>query len=93
MIELGKYSTLEVVKLVDFGAYLNAEDFGQVLLPKKFVPEGTNVGDNLKVFLYLDSNDMLIATTQRARSQVGQFAFLKSYCNQSGRCLFRLGSR
>lgn len=77
MIKLGKYSTLEVVKLVDFGAYLSAGDFGQVLLPKKFVPEGTNVGDRLKVFLYLDSNDMLIATTQRAHSQVGQFAYLK----------------
>ena len=78
MIELGKYSTLEVVKLVDFGAYLNAGDFGQVLLPKKFIPEETDVGDKLKVFLYLDSNDMLIATTQRPRTQVGQFAYLKA---------------
>ncbi|RYV01445.1 GntR family transcriptional regulator [Shewanella sp. OPT22] len=78
MIELGKYSTLEVVKLVDFGAYLNAGDFGQVLLPKKYVPEDTDVGDELKVFLYLDSKDLLIATTQRPRSQVGQFSYLKA---------------
>ncbi|MBM7072669.1 GntR family transcriptional regulator [Shewanella sp. 202IG2-18] len=78
MIELGKYSTLEVVKLVDFGAYLNAGDFGQVLLPKKYVPEDTDVGNELKVFLYLDSKDLLIATTQRPRSQVGQFSYLKA---------------
>ena len=78
MIELGKYSTLEVVKLVDFGAYLNAGDFGQVLLPKKYIPENTDVGTELKVFLYLDSKDMLIATTQRPRTQVGQFAYLKA---------------
>ena len=78
MIELGKYSTLEVVKLVDFGVYLNAEDFGQVLLPKKYVPAETEVGDKLKIFLYLDSNDMIIATTQRPRTQVGQFSYLKA---------------
>ncbi len=78
MIKLGKYSTLEVVKQLDFGAYLNAGDFGQVLLPKKFIPEGTDVGSKVKVFLYLDSNDMLIATTQRPRTQVGQFAYLKA---------------
>ena len=78
MIELGKFSTLEVVKLVDFGAYLNAKDFGQVLLPKKYVPIGTDVGEQIKVFLYLDSNDMIIATTQRPRTQVGQFAYLKA---------------
>ncbi|MGB0894602.1 MAG: CvfB family protein [Parashewanella sp.] len=78
MPELGKYATLEVVKLVDFGAYLNAGDFGQVLLPRKYQPQDCQVGDQVKVFLYLDSNDALIATTQRPRAQVGEFAYLKT---------------
>ncbi|RLV58909.1 GntR family transcriptional regulator [Parashewanella curva] len=78
MAQLGKHSTLEIVKIVDFGVYLDAKDFGQVLLPKKYQPKDCEVGDKVKVFLYLDSKDMLIATTQRPRAQVGEFAYLKA---------------
>ncbi len=78
MAQLGKHSTLEIVKIVDFGVYLDAQDFGQVLLPKKYQPNDCEVGDKVKVFLYLDSKDMLIATTQRPRASVGEFAYLKA---------------
>ena len=65
MLELGKRQSLTVVKTVDFGVYLSeGEGAGEeVLLPKKEVPEGTKTGDVLEVFLYKDSKDRLIATT------------------------------
>lgn len=76
MLEIGHSYELEVVKRVDFGIYLDAENLGEVLLPNRVTPEGISIGDSLKVFLYLDSEDRLIATTKRARAEVGQFAFL-----------------
>ncbi|MBE8168404.1 MAG: GntR family transcriptional regulator [Shewanella sp.] len=81
MIELGRYATLEVVKVVDFGVYLNGEDFGQVLLPRKHQPKDCQVGDKVRIFLYLDSNDIIVATTQRPRAQVGEFANLTVIAN------------
>lgn len=77
MIQLGKTCRLAVVKQVNFGFYLNAGDFGQVLLPNKFAPDNLQVGDELDVFLYLDSEDTPIATTQKPLAQVGEFANLK----------------
>lgn len=78
MIQIGKTCTLEVVKLVDFGVYLNAQELGQVLLPRKVTPKECNVGDNVEVFLYLDSEDVVIATTKKPLAQVGQFAYLQA---------------
>lgn len=78
MIQIGKSCTLEVVKLVEFGVYLNAEELGQVLLPRKVAPKECNVGDMLDVFLYLDSEDVVIATTKKPLAQVGQFAYLEA---------------
>ncbi|WP_394132114.1 S1 RNA-binding domain-containing protein [Shewanella maritima] len=78
MIDIGKRYTLEVVKQVSFGVYLNALELGQVLLPKKYVPQDCEVGDMLDVFLYLDSEDMVVATTQQAKAEVGKFAYLKA---------------
>tara|TARA_R110002124_G_scaffold89126_2_gene228192 strand:- start:480 stop:1313 length:834 start_codon:yes stop_codon:yes gene_type:complete len=77
MIQIGKRYSLEVVKQVNFGVYLNAQELGQVLLPNKFVPTGCNVGDMVDVFLYLDSEDIVIATTQKSLAQVGEYAYLK----------------
>lgn len=81
MIELGKKQTLTVVKTVDFGVYLaadkNAEAQDRVLLPGKQVPEGTKEGDSLEVFVYKDSKDRLISTTNEPLVQVGQTALLK----------------
>ncbi|MCL1126178.1 CvfB family protein [Shewanella surugensis] len=78
MIQIGQTCNLEVVKKVDFGVYLNAQELGQVLLPRKVTPEDCQVGDILSVFLYLDSKDLIIATTKRPKAEVGQFAYLKA---------------
>lgn len=78
MIQLGKYCTLKVVKELDFGMYLDGgEEFGEILLPTKYIPKGTKVGDELEVFLYLDSEDRIIATTLRPFAQAGEFAYLQ----------------
>ncbi|HIX15880.1 MAG TPA: S1 RNA-binding domain-containing protein [Candidatus Hungatella pullicola] len=78
MIELGKIQTLEVQRVKDFGVYLGEEADSQtsVLLPGKQVPEGTEPGDKLEVFIYKDSEDRLIATTGTPKIQVGQTAIL-----------------
>ena len=76
---------LIVVKKVDFGVYLDGREAGEVLLPARYVPEGCEVGDELEVFLYLDSEERLVATTQRPLAQVGDFACLKvAWVNQYG---------
>lgn len=72
---LGKKQMLRVVKLVDFGVYLGSEE-EKVLLPKKQVPEGTRIGDELEVFLYKDSSDRLIATTAEPALTLGGLAAL-----------------
>ncbi len=77
MVDIGQMNTLSVVKEVPFGVYLDGGDDGEILLPKKYVPEGTKVGDDLKVFIYFDSEDDIIATTQRPRGVVGKFAYLE----------------
>ncbi len=88
-IKLGQYNTLEVVKEVDFGLYLDVGDYGEVLLPSRYVPKGCNVGDSLEVFLYLDNEERLVATTERPLAQVGDFAYLKvAWVNEYGAFLF-----
>ena len=84
-IELGKFNVLEVVKTVDFGVYLDGGEEGQILLPTRYVPEECNIGDFLNVFLYLDNEERLIATTLTPLVQVGEFACLEvSWVNQFG---------
>lgn len=73
---LGKKQTLMVVKKVDFGVYLGTED-ERVLLPKKQVPSGVEIGDPVEVFLYKDSQDRLIATTQEPKIVLGEVKALK----------------
>ncbi len=77
MIQIGKYNSLQVVKKVDFGVYLDGGSLGEILLPDRYVPEECSAGDTLEVFLYKDSEDRLIATTQKPYAQVGEFAYLK----------------
>jgi len=77
MIEIGYYYDLEVVKKVEFGFYLDAENLGEVLLPVKFAPDDLTVGDELEVFLYLDSEGLPIATTQEAYAVVDEFCYLR----------------
>lgn len=84
-IELGKFNQLEVVKQVDLGMYLDGGEEGEILLPTRYVPEDCKVGDWLNVFLYLDNEERLIATTLTPLVQVGEFACLEvSWVNQFG---------
>lgn len=84
-IKLGKFNKLEVVKKVDFGVYLDGGESGEILLPTRYVPEGCEVGEMLNVFIYLDNEERLIATTLTPLVQVGQFAYLEvNWVNQFG---------
>lgn len=85
MIELGHYNRLRVIKEVEFGLYLDGGDDGEILLPKRYVPEQVKPGDELEVFLYLDNEERLVATTQQPLVQVGEFACLEvAWVNQYG---------
>ncbi|MGQ8338471.1 CvfB family protein [Sunxiuqinia sp. A32] len=77
MAAIGVINELEVVKEVDFGIYLDGGPHGEILMPKRYVPENCKVGDRLEVFIYLDSEDRIIATSERPIAMVGQFAKLK----------------
>ena len=84
-VKLGKYNQLEVVKTVDFGVYLNGDDDGEILLPSRYVPEGCKPGDVLNVFIYLDNEERLVATTLEPYVQVGEFACLEvAWVNEYG---------
>ncbi len=84
-IELGKKNRLTVVKAVDFGVYLDGWDDGEILLPTRYVPKGCRIGDELEVFLYLDNEERLIATTETPLAEVGDFACLQvAWVNQFG---------
>lgn len=84
-IELGRFNTLRVVKEVSFGLYLDGGEEGEILLPSRYVPEGCKPGDELRVFIYLDNEERLVATTQTPLVQVGEFACLEvAWVNQYG---------
>ena len=77
MIAIGKYNSLTVLKEVDFGIYLEGDDGAEILMPIRYVPPDCKVDDILEVFIYKDSEDRLIATTETPYAVVGEFAFLK----------------
>jgi predicted RNA-binding protein (virulence factor B family) len=77
MASIGTFNKLQVVKLVDFGVYLDGGDLATVLLPRRYVPDGCEIGDCLNVFLYFDSDDLLIATTEQPKVEVGSCELLK----------------
>lgn len=74
---IGKYNTLTIVAINNNGVYLDGGDLGEILLPNRFVPNQVEVGHSLEVFLYLDSADRLVATTEKPLGQVGEFVSLK----------------
>ena len=76
MVNIGEYNELEVVKQLEFGIYLRVDDV-EILMPTKWVPEGTRIGDMLNVFIYRDSDDRLIATTMVPFATANTFAFLE----------------
>lgn len=75
-MKLGKKQVLTVVKKVDFGVYLGSDE-ETVLLPKKQVPEGIEPGDPVEVFVYKDSDDRIIATTNTPKIELGELAVLE----------------
>ena len=77
MVEIGSTYELEVIKESEFGVFLDAENLGEILLPSRHEPPGLKVSDTVEVFLYLDSEDRPIATTQTPKAEVGEFAYLK----------------
>ena len=85
MIKLGDYNTLTIVKEVDFGMYLDGGDEGEILLPKRYVPEGAKPGDDITVFIYLDIDERLVATIEKPLAKVGDFAWLEvAWVNEYG---------
>lgn len=76
MITIGKTYSLKAIKKLDFGVYLDAENLYEVLLPKRYVPRDLEMGDEIEVFLYLDSEDRPVATTEIPKVQLGEFAYL-----------------
>lgn len=77
MIRVGRVNTLEVVKAESFGLFLDASDYGTVLLPNKYAPEGVQVGDKLDVFLFFDSDNQLTATSEKPIAQVGEWGLMR----------------
>ena len=79
MAAIGRYNSLQIVKHTGFGLYLDGGPDGEILLPNRYIPKDTptEVEDWLNVFIYLDSEDKLIATTEKPKVQVGEFASLK----------------
>ncbi|GAB2957550.1 S1-like domain-containing RNA-binding protein [Hymenobacter coalescens] len=75
-MNLGDYNDLEVARFVEFGVYLTSDD-GDILMPDRYVPAGVRVGDVLRVFVYRDSEDRLVATTDVPLARVNEFAVLK----------------
>ena len=85
MIKLGDYNTLRIVKRVDFGLYLDGGDDGEILLPSRYVPDGSAIGDEIEVFIYLDQDEKLVATTLHPLAKVGEFAWLEcAWTNEYG---------
>jgi len=77
MAQIGKINKLRVIKEMDFGVYLDADELGEILLPQKYVPKDYEKDGMVEVFVYLDSEDRLIATTEKPHAMVNEFAFLK----------------
>lgn len=79
MAAIGRFNSLQVVKHTEIGLFLDGGPHGEILLPKRYTPkdEPTEPGEWLNVFIYLDSEDRIIATTLKPKVQVGGFASLK----------------
>lgn len=77
MLKIGQYNRLTINRMVDFGAYLDAGDDKEILMPGKYVDPDLGVGDEVDVFVYTDSEDRLVATTERPFAVVGEFAYLQ----------------
>lgn len=81
MAEIGKINLLEIVRETDNGAYLDGEQLGEILMPQKFVTDDIRSAGKAEVFVYKDSEDRLVATTEEPKAMVGDFAVLKVVSN------------
>ena len=77
MADIGKRNTLGIVRESSPGLYLDGGNLGEILLPGRYIPRNLAPGDQLDVFVYLDSEDRLVATTERPLVMAGEFAALK----------------
>lgn len=77
MAELGKTNTLTILKNSDFGLFLDGQDLGEILLPKRYVTPDMKPGGEVVVFIYLDGEERYTATTEKPAAEVGQVAFMK----------------
>ncbi len=77
MVRIGRYNRLTVIKLLPRGAQLDGQGLGEILLPKQYLTEDTKIGDTINVFIYLDSQDRLVATTDTPLGQVDEFVWLR----------------
>ena len=97
MIKLGDYNTLRITKRVDFGLYLSpigegplcsgdtAAPYERILLPQRYVTPNMHIGDEIEVFLYLDHDERIVATTEHPIAKVGEFAYLEcGWTNEYG---------
>lgn len=77
MVKIGEYNKLKVSRLVDFGAYLDGGNGVEILIPSRYLTEVPAPGDELEVFVYTDSEDRLVASTDKPALTVGEFGFLR----------------
>lgn len=77
MLNIGRYNKLKISRFVDFGAYLDSTDGREILMPAKFLSSNAEVGDEVEAFVYTDSEDRLIATTEKPFAVVGEVAYLQ----------------
>jgi uncharacterized protein len=77
MATIGRVNNLKVIKELSFGMYLDGGEHGEILLPTRYIPENCNIDDFIDVFIYFDSEDRIIATTEHPYAMVDDFALLK----------------
>jgi predicted RNA-binding protein (virulence factor B family) len=77
LAEIGKLNILKLVRETDNGVYLDGENLGEILMPRKFVTDEVRESQEAEVFIYTDSEDWLVATTETPLAKVGEFAFMK----------------
>lgn len=77
MIQIGRTHSLEVTKITDFGVFLDAGEYGSALLPNRFCPEDVAVGDRVDAFIYFDSDNEIVATTEKPIAEVGEWGLMK----------------
>jgi predicted RNA-binding protein (virulence factor B family) len=85
MIKLGDWNELTVNRFTDHGAYLDGGRVGEILMPNAYLERGVRVGDQVNVFVYLDQEERLVATTESPLARVGDFAWLRvAWVNEYG---------